>query len=112
MKIFLAAFPLGTGSGRVTGSTRGGDVLGAAIAEDGTGLAEHLSSSVAFAQHDMGLTSNWQHDVYSEHAPNGFELVWVDDPSTHDGWQSALALNRAKRGADQQSEDVEAHPEV
>jgi hypothetical protein len=93
--VYLAAFPLGTGSGAVRGSTRGGDVLGAALADDGTGLAEHLSSSVGFAQHDMGLTSDWKHDYYREHFPGGFELVWVDDPATHPGWQAALEKNKA-----------------
>ena len=79
MKIYLAAIPTGGGSGRVHGSRRGGDVLGCALADDGTGLANHLSSSVEFAKHDMGLTSDWKHDYYREHAPNGFELEWVDD---------------------------------
>ncbi len=95
MKIYLAAFPTGGGSGRVHGSTRGGDVLGSALAEDGTGLASHLSSSVGFARHDMGLTSDWTHEYYREYCPDGFELEWVDDPETHAGWQAALALNRA-----------------
>lgn len=97
MKIYLAAFPTGGGSWYVRGSTPGGDVLGAALAEDGTGLGEHLSSSVAFAKHDMGLTSDWKHEYYKAHAPDGFTLEWVDDPSTHAGWQAALKLNHAKR---------------
>lgn len=99
MKIYLAAIPLGTGSGRVRGSTPGGDVIGNALAEDGTGLAAHLSSSVAYAKHDMGLTSDWKHDIYREHCPDGFELEWVDDVETHDGWRAALALNREKENA-------------
>lgn len=94
MKIFLTAYPTGTGSGAVHGSSPGGDVLGCALSEDGHVLAEHLSSSVAFAKHDLGLTSDWQHDKYRKHAPNGFELVWVDDRQTHDGWLAALAVNK------------------
>lgn len=94
MKIYLTAFPLGSGSGNVRGSTRGGDVLGYALAEDGVALAEHLSSNVNFARHDMGLTSDWKHDRYAAHAPDGFELVWVDDPATSDAWQAALVLNK------------------
>lgn len=94
MKIFLAAFPTGGGSGAVRNSIRGGDVLGAALAEDGAGLAQHLSSNVSFAKHDLGLTSDWQHEHYRQHAPNGYELEWVDDPATHAGWQAALVLNR------------------
>ena len=95
MKIFLTAFPTGGGSGAVNGSTRGGDVLACALAEDGTGLGSHLSSSVSFAKHDIGLTSDWHHEAYRAHCPNGYEVEWVDDPSTHTGWIAALALNRA-----------------
>ncbi len=103
-RIFLTAFPLGTGSGNVHGSTPGGDVLGAALAEDGTGLAEHLSSGVAYPKHDMGLTSDWKHDIYRKHAPDGFVLEWVDDAATHPGWQAALVLNKAAA-----AEVVESH---
>lgn len=95
MKIFLTAFPLQSGRGRVIGSRPGGDVLGSALAADGVALCSHLSSSVDFAKHDMGLTSDWKHEHYQKHAPDGYELEWVDDPATHDGWQAALTLNRA-----------------
>jgi hypothetical protein len=94
--IYLTAFPLGIGSGAVSGSTRGGDVMGEALAEDGTGLGGHLSSSVAFARHDMGLTSDWKHNIYAAHYPSGYRLEWVEDAATHGGWQAALVLNRAK----------------
>jgi len=96
MKIYLTAYPLGTGSGAVHGSTPGGDVLGCALSEDGVLLAEHLSSSVGFAKHDLGLTSDWQHDFYRAHAPNGYELEWVDDRKTHTGWIAAFDLNRRR----------------
>lgn len=94
MKIYLTAFPTGSGSGAVRGSTRGGDVLACALSEDGTVLAEHLSSSVDFAKHDIGLTSDWKRDRYRAHAPDGFELEWVDDRKTHAGWLAALGRNR------------------
>ena len=97
MKIFLAAIPLGTGSGAVHGSRPGGDVLGCALSEDGVGFPNHLCSSVAFAKHDMGLTSDWKHEFYREHAPDGYELEWVDDPETHEGWLAAMALNQQRR---------------
>ena len=71
------------------------DVVGFALAEDGRGLGSHLSSSVGFAKHDMGLTSDWKHDTYAEAYPDGFELVWVDDPESHDGFQAAFLLNQA-----------------
>lgn len=97
--IFVGCAPLGTGSGAVTGSTRGGDVLGFALAQDGTGLAEHLSSNASYAKHDLGLTSDWQHEKYRAHYPDGYWLVWVDDPASHVDYQAALALNRAKHKA-------------
>jgi hypothetical protein len=79
------------------------DVLGFALAEDGHGLCSHLSSGVAWSKHDMGLTSEWHHDTYKEHYPNGFELEWVDNPENHDGYLKALALN--KKFADEEIKD-------
>ena len=75
-----------------------GDVIGCAMAEDGTGIAQHLSSSEGFAKHDMGLTSNWKHELYQKHYPEGYELEWVptDQLETHEGFQKAWALHEAK----------------
>lgn len=70
------------------------DVIGYALAEDGKGLASHLSSDVSFSKHDMGLTSNWKHDAYKEHYPDGYEVEWVDDPENHNGWKNAFTLNQ------------------
>jgi len=70
------------------------DVLGYAVTADGRGLASHLSSSTGWAKHDMGLTSDWKHDVYRRECPDGYELEWVDDVDSHTGLQTALALNR------------------
>ena len=85
-KIYLIAEP---------GGFRDGDVLGFALAEDGHCIQQHLSSSVEWSKHDMGLTSNWHHDNYANHYPQGYELEWVDDPDKHDGFQKALELNKA-----------------
>ena len=93
MKIYLTAFPTGGGSGH-------GDVLGCAMTEDGHVLAEHLSSNVSFAKHDMGLTSDWKHDRYATHCPDGFELEWVEDYKTHAGWLAARAMNEAQYQAE------------
>lgn len=98
-KIFLWCVPLGTGGGYVNGSTRGGDVMGYALAEDGTGLASHLSSNEDFSKHDIGLTSNWHHEAYEEHYPDGFELEWVDDPENHELFNAAYELNKQKAQA-------------
>jgi len=61
-----------------TWSSKCGDVVGYAVAEDGHCLAQHLSSSINFAKHDMGLNSTWKHELYYKHYPDGFELKWVD----------------------------------
>lgn len=71
------------------------DVLGTAIAEDGTALASHLSSSIGFLKHDMGYKgSDWKHDLYKAHYPDGYELEWVDDPEKHEGLQKAFENNK------------------
>ena len=68
-----------------------------ALAEDGTGLAGHLSSNEYWARHDMGFDgSTKKHNHYAEHYPDGYELEWVTDPETHFGYMAALALNRAR----------------
>ena len=74
------------------------DVVGYALGEDGAGLASHLSSSEGFSRHDMGLTSDWKHDIYNKHYPDGFELEWIelDQLESHPGYQAALARNKAK----------------
>lgn len=87
MKIYLAC---------LGGGLRQGDVIGYALAEDGTALASHLSSTVDFSKHDLGLTSDWKHDTYAKHCPEGFELEWVDNPKDHEGWLAAIKLNKAK----------------
>ena len=73
------------------------DVLGQALSEDGKVLASHLSSSIWFSQHDMGLTSNWKHEKYKKYYPDGFDLEWVDNTSTHEGWTQALKLNQLRK---------------
>lgn len=65
-----------------------------AVAEDGHCLAGHISSDEWFAKHDIGLTSDWHHDSYREHYPDGYEVEWVDDPRTHEGLLAAFALNQ------------------
>lgn len=86
-KIFLACFPALT--------CVPGDVLGYALAEDGTGLASHISTNKFYSQHDLGLTSNWKHEGYALHYPSGYELEWVENPEEHEGWKAAMALNQA-----------------
>lgn len=74
-----------------------------AMAEDGHALASHCSSSEYFAKHDIGLTSDWKHDTYAKHYPDGYELVWVDDarPGECPGLDEAYAKNQALRPVEQ-----------
>ena len=62
-----------------------------ALSEDGRFLAGHICSHPAYGPHDIGVTSDWKHDTYAKHYPGGFEVVWVDDPKTHEGLNAAYA---------------------
>ncbi len=64
-----------------------------ALAEDGTCLAGHLSSSIGFAKHDIGITSKWKHEIYEKHYPNGYELVWIDDARNSEEITNAVKLH-------------------
>jgi len=80
----------------LTAHNNGWGWVGHSLAEDGTGIAGHLSSSIDFAKHDMGLTSDWKHELYDAHYPDGYELEWIDmeNLDSHEGWQKALELNK------------------
>ena len=76
-------------------SGRGTDwIEGMALCEDGRYIAGHVSSSEGFFKHDMGLTSDWHHDDYKSACPDGYELVYVDDPRNHEGLMAAYKLNQ------------------
>lgn len=67
-----------------------------AIAEDGTVLAGHCSSSEAWAAHDLGI---FKEDKYNAHYPDGwsFEYVPRDKIATHEHLQAAFAKHRASK---------------
>lgn len=79
------------------GGIRYGDVIGYAMLEDGRAIASHLSSNEEFSKHDMGYTSRWKHDIYKGYCPEGFQLVWLENPESDEGWKNAFALNQAKK---------------
>lgn len=62
-----------------------GDISGYAIdsliEDDGVTklnqIAGHWSSGESWCKHDMGITSDWKHDIYNEMYPDGYELVWL-----------------------------------
>jgi hypothetical protein len=65
-------------------------VNGCALSEDGHFLAGHLSSSEGWFMHDMGLHSDWKHDAYKAHYPDGYELVHVaENIREHEGIKAA-----------------------
>ena len=82
-KIFLTCYPR-------LASNPLGYVMGYAADENGHYLASHLSSGKTWSKHDMGLTSDWKHDHYAKRYPDGFELVWIDNPEVDECWQGML----------------------
>jgi hypothetical protein len=66
-----------------------------ALAEDGNCIANHTSSNMTFAKHDIGITSDWKHDIYKEHYPNGYELVWLEtnEDFEREDFKQAWSLN-------------------
>ncbi len=66
--------------GFVNGSTNSGDVMVRSISEDGVWLAGHLCSDASWGPHDIGVTSDWQHDHYAKYYPDGFEVIWCENP--------------------------------
>lgn len=79
-------------------SNQTGLLLVDALAENGAFLAQHASSSKDWAKHDIGINSDWKHDLYRAHYPEGFQLVWVDDPKTHPELQAAYQKHLATSG--------------
>jgi hypothetical protein len=69
-------------------------IIVVALAEDGQCLASHCSSSEGWAKHDIGIGSDWKHDVYNSAFPEGWELEWVDNVKGHEGIDKAYKLNQ------------------
>ena len=65
-----------------------------ALCEDGYCLAEHCSSNEGWAKHDIGIGSDWKHEHYREHCPEGYELVWIEDASNSPELNAACAKNK------------------
>lgn len=69
--------------------------VGKAVAEDGTDLGGRFCSSLRWVKLDMGFgSSGGMHTKYAEHYPNGYHLVWVEDPDNHPELQAALERGR------------------
>jgi len=78
----------------------GRDYVAMAVSQDGYLLASHISSSESWARHDMGLGSDWKHELYDIKYPNGYQLEWVEDPDSHQGLLEAqrMVKNRHDEG--------------
>lgn len=82
----------------INGRYGSGDLYVAALDERGNPAGGHLSSSKAWAQHDIGFTSPERAQKrYGESYPEGFELIWLEEEEleTHEGFKAAYALNQA-----------------
>ena len=86
-KIYLWAITFEWGRGHQ-------DYLACALAEDGHGLCSHMSSTIGWAKHDVGLTSSLKHDLYSKYYPEGYQLIWLDKPEKDEGWKEAMKMNK------------------
>jgi len=78
----------------------GGDCIVIAISEEGRNLCSHLSSSIEWAKHDIGITSDWKHNIYKGFYPDGYELVWVDDPESEEFQEILDRANNFKEEID------------
>jgi hypothetical protein len=61
-----------------------------ATCQCGVCLVRHISTKMEDAQHDIGVTSHEQHELYHDHCTEQhqgepFQLEWVDHPSNYQG---------------------------
>lgn len=76
-----------------------------ALTQDGEFIAHHVSSTIEWSKHDMGITSDWKHEKYDAHYPDGYELEWVDgDVREHAGVKAAYELHCKKHAAGKEIE--------
>lgn len=68
-----------------------------AMDENGFDAGNHVSSSVNWAKHDIGYSNpnHYRHEYYRKAYPDGYELVWVDNPREHPGLMEAHAKTQA-----------------
>lgn len=83
-----------------------------AMAEDGTHLAGHISSSNYWAKRDIGYAQyaegdprpESKHKKYAEHYPDGYELEWIE----HDQVRDHLGLSTAYEKNQQTAKEATA----
>jgi hypothetical protein len=84
----------------------------AALAEDGYCLAGHLSSSEGWAKHDIGIGSDWKHEQYKAHYPDGYELVWLNDDELDINKEFNLAIKKNEELGEEADLPEEERPGV
>jgi hypothetical protein len=80
-----------------------GDLVGFALAEDGTLLAQHPFPSAELARKRMERRAK----IYREHYPD-YSLVWVEDIYAEGPWQEASRRNKDLWDADRPRRTAEA----
>lgn len=78
-----------------------------AITEDGDVVASHLSSNTDWGKQDMGIGTNWKHDLYDEaYGAGQWELVYgTDEIFESDEFKLAVQRNHEKsKGSDNEAE--------
>lgn len=84
-----------------------------ALCEDGIFLASHICSSAAWGPHDIGVTSDWKHETYKKHCPEGFEVIWVvgnpkDSPEVMAAYAKHLEKGEAQKKAEAEKKTSDA----
>lgn len=74
------------------------------LAEDGTGLGDHVCSSEGYMTHDLGIlegTRPDRHEGFRKHYPDGYRMDFIgeDEVKTHAGLEAAYKLNQEKAKA-------------
>ena len=70
-----------------------------AIGDDGVCVAVHCCSREGYMSHDLGITSDWKHELYNaQYGEGNWELEWVHTEqvkdNSHAGLMEALRLNQ------------------
>ncbi|QXO12669.1 hypothetical protein pEaSNUABM49_00432 [Erwinia phage pEa_SNUABM_49] len=84
-----------------------------ALTEDGDCIAGHLSSNTTWGRHDMGIGSDWKHDLYDkEYGAGQWELLYADDEvMDSEEFKLAVQRNHEKGEADEQEETEDEETE-
>lgn len=101
-KIFITAVQLNSGSW-----------VGGALAEDGIGLRQHISSNKLWCKSDMGLTmdTHVSHLDYRKYYPDGYTLVDLVDAtdeelSSNQEYLDALAANQLEESEEEYTDQA------